>query len=172
MLQDQHNVFAKAQHCRQKEFDENVGKKKDVMTIHDMEDERLFKKAQKTYQETVDAWELELVQAFNAQEKEREEASFIAEKQREKQFLQMAEAREDFFDATVSKFESAFFGLVEGLEKKAYQHEGIRLKNVLGWGHVQKHEVKRSVDMWRRRFAEAEEGRWKRFRELLRSAGV
>ncbi|THH32787.1 hypothetical protein EUX98_g1423 [Antrodiella citrinella] len=171
MLQDQQTAFTKAQNKRQKEFDESLQTKKGLMTIQDLEDDRQFKKAQKVYREAADAWELEFAQSFSGQQSERERQFFELEKGREQQFADMAAQQQQTFIETLATFEDAFYKLVEALEKKAYEHEGIRLKNMLRWGHVKKQEVKRSVEVWQRKFVDAEEARRKRFSLLLQHVG-
>ncbi|KAH8103044.1 hypothetical protein BXZ70DRAFT_1076341 [Cristinia sonorae] len=167
MLREQEAAFAKAQDKRQKEFDDGLETKKETMIIQDIENGRSFSLAQKAYREAARTWELEFLTAFTKQETDRMKVFMEAERTRERKFLQATEENKSEFKTTLSSCESRFYKLVRELERKAYEHEKMRMKNVFNWGLVKRREVKSTVEMWKKRMAAAEETRQQAYIELI-----
>lgn len=172
MLQDQQATFVKSQEDRQKAFDESLHTKQQLMKIKYLEDERQFRRDLKSYRKAADSWELAFTETFSKAETEREKEFLEAEKLRETAFLQTNQEQQEIFGKMLQEFQTTFYALVEEVEKKAYEQEGIRLRNILDWGHVKRDEVKKNVKIWQGRFAAAEERREVRFNAFLDSVDM
>ena len=169
MLDDQHKAFIRTQEKRQKQFEDGLQTKKDIMRMQDLEDNRQSKREIKACKEAADTWELKCLAAFARQEKEREKNFMDAEIGRDQTFLKASQDQQSIFVSALSAFQDAFFGLLNDLENKAYEHEGIRLRNILNWSHVKRDEVKVTLRTWERKFKDAEVAREAKFARLLES---
>ncbi|TCD65128.1 Mitochondrial ATPase complex subunit atp10 [Steccherinum ochraceum] len=169
MLEDHQAKFVQAQTRRQKEFDSSLQKRKELMAMQELEDDRAFYRTTKQWQEAADAWELEYTSHFNNWEKERNNDFLEAEKGRDLKFLRYTSEHRRSFTEFMSTLTTTYFSLVDGLQKKTYETEGVRMKHMLLWGRLKKEETKRSVETWKKKYVDAEAERSRRFDGLLQS---
>ncbi|TCD65124.1 hypothetical protein EIP91_003055 [Steccherinum ochraceum] len=169
MLENHQARFTQAEKKRQKEFDDGLQERKDLMTMQDLEDDRAFKQSMIQWQRSADSWELEYNRHFNALEKERNNVFLEAERARDVKFLNYTSNRSGSFTATMSKQTDTFYALAEDMQTRAYESEGARTNRMAIWRHLKKEEVKMCVEKWKKKYASAEAERCKVYYRLLQS---